>query len=141
MRLRSLVHWLRWISHQVRKYARLYPLRYGVSVCLAALGRMSEGLIFYTIFRALGSPLTLLQSIAVDIGRGIADNAFFFVPYQLGTRELSLVFVTESVLKTGKDAALAGSLVFRLGEICWIVLGFLLGLWMMRGKKAKPLGA
>lgn len=133
LRLRAIRHWITWVVHQLRKFSRRQPGRIGLAVVLCAASRFSEGLVFYAIFRALGSPLSVIESIALDTGRGIADNAFFFVPYQLGTREFSLVFMTESVLGTGKDAAIAASLVFRLGEISWIVLGFVLGLWLMRG--------
>lgn len=132
MRVRAVRHWLRWVIHQLRKYNRYHPWRFVGAVVLCAASRASEGVVFYTVFRALESPLTLWQAIALDTGRGIADNAFFFVPYQLGTREYSLKFLTESVLHTGSDTAIAASLVFRLGEISWIVLGFLLGLWLMR---------
>jgi hypothetical protein len=134
-RLRSIRHWLRWVAHQLRKYTRAHPWRYALSLCLCACSRVSEGIVFYVIFRALHSPLSFWESIALDTGRGIADNAFFFVPYQLGAREYSLVFLTESVLHTGTDTAVAASIIFRLGEISWIVLGFLLGLWLMRRRK------
>lgn len=130
--LRALLHWFRWVMHQLRKYTRTHPGRYAAAVALCAASRLSEGVIFYVIFAALGSPLTMLESVAVDVGRGIADNIFFFVPYQLGTREYSLVFVTEEILKRGQDSAVAASLVFRLGEITWIVLGFFVGVVMMR---------
>lgn len=132
--LRSLLHWLRWISHQLRKYTRLYPWRYFTAVGLTATGRLSEGLVFFAIFQALGHPLSLTESIAVDVGRGIADNIFFFVPYQLGTREFSIAFITQSILGRGEEVAVAASLVFRLAEISWIVLGFLIGLWLLRKK-------
>jgi hypothetical protein len=131
-RLRAFRHWLRWVIHQLRKYSRHHPARLGAAVVLCAASRASEGIVFFLIFRALRSPLSLWESIALDTGRGIADNAFFFVPYQLGTREYSLKFLTESVLHTGTDSAIAASLVFRLGEISWIVVGFLLGLWLLR---------
>lgn len=131
-RLRAIRHWLRWIVHQLRKYTRLYPGRFASAVFLCALSRTSEGIVFYAVFDALKSPISVWESIALDTGRGIADNAFFFVPYQLGTRELSLKFLTESVLHTGADAAIAASLVFRMGEISWIVMGFLLGAYLMR---------
>jgi len=140
--LRGMWHWLRWISHQLRKYTRRHPWRFFGAVALSSTARISEGVIFFAIFLALDTPLTLLESVAVDIGRGIADNVFFFVPYQLGTREYSLVFMTEAVLKKGASSAVAASLVFRMGEIFWIFTGFLMGLWMIRrrGKQDKPPG-
>lgn len=130
--LRAVRHWLRWVIHQLRKYTRLHPGRFAAAVGFCALSRLSEGIVFYAVFAALRSPISVWESIALDTGRGIADNAFFFVPYQLGTRELSLKFLTESVLRTGADSAIAASLVFRLGEISWIVMGFLLGAYLMR---------
>jgi uncharacterized protein (TIRG00374 family) len=133
-RLRALRHWLRWTAHQIRRYAKLHPSRFGVAVVFCAIARLLEGLAFFVIFRALGSPLTVLESVAVDIGRGIADNAFFFVPYQLGTREFSIRFITESILAKGGDVAMTASLIFRLGEVFWIVFGFLVGLWMLRAR-------
>lgn len=130
--LRAIAHWLRWISHQLRKYARTYPKRFFGAVALSSLARISEGLIFFVIFASLGTPLTILESVAVDIGRGIADNVFFFVPYQLGTREFSLVFMTEAVLNKASSSAVAASLVFRMGEIFWIFFGFVVGIWMLQ---------
>jgi hypothetical protein len=137
LRLRAVRHWLRWVFHQLRKYTRHHPWRFASAVILCAGSRVSEGVVFYAVFRALKTPLSLWESIALDTGRGIADNAFFFVPYQLGTREYSLKFLTESVLHTGSEAAIAASLVFRLGEISWIVMGFGLGLLLMRLKTTK----
>ncbi len=137
-RLRSTRHWLKWISHQIRKYARANPKRYFLSVTLAASARLSEGLVFFLIFAALGTPLTMLESIAVDVGRGIADNAFFFIPYQLGSREISLIFVTESVLQKAETSAVSASLIFRLGEISWILFGFFLGVWLLKGRSLFP---
>ncbi len=131
-KLRPLRHWWRWTSHQLRKYTRNHPFRYLASVGFAGCARLSEGAIFYVIFSALGNPLSLIESIAIDVGRGIADNVFFFVPYQLGTREYTLTFMTESVLGKGQDVSVSASLVFRLGELGWVVSGFLLGLWMLR---------
>jgi hypothetical protein len=136
-RLRAALHWLSWTSHQLRKYARVHPVRYCASVGLTSCARLSEALVFFAIFSALGSPISLLDSVAVDIGRGISDNVFFFVPYQLGTRELSLLFVTDSVLMgRGSDVAVAASIVFRLGEISWIFFGFLIGLYMIKRRSA-----
>lgn len=131
-RLRAVRHWLRWVVHQLRKYTRIHPGRFAAAVALCSLSRASEGIVFYAVFAALRSPISFWESIALDIGRGIADNAFFFVPYQLGARELSMKFLTESVLRTGADSAIAASLVFRLGEISWIVMGFLLGAYLMK---------
>jgi uncharacterized protein (TIRG00374 family) len=137
-KFRKSRHWLAWISHQIRKYARTNPKRYFSSVFLAASARLSEGFVFFLIFSALGSPITLVESLAVDVGRGIADNAFFFIPYQLGSREISLIFVTESILNKAQESAISASLIFRLGEITWILFGFFLGTWLLRGRSLFP---
>ncbi len=137
-KFRKTRHWLAWISHQIRKFARANPKRYFLSVFLAAAARLSEGVVFFLIFSALGTPLTLIESVAVDVGRGIADNAFFFIPYQLGSREISLIFVTESVLQKAQESAVSASLIFRLGEISWILFGFFLGVWLLKGRSLFP---
>lgn len=137
VRWRKTKHWLDWTSHQVKKFAKSHPRRFAWAVFFCALGRVLEGVAFYFSFRALKAPISILESIALDMGRGIADNAFFFIPYQLGTREASLLFITDSVIHKGSEVALTASILFRIAEISWIGIGLLVGLWMFRARGRK----
>jgi uncharacterized membrane protein YbhN (UPF0104 family) len=136
---RSIRHWTRWTIHQIRKQTLHYRARFFLSVGFAALARLSEGIAFFAIFWALGYPITMLDAVALDIGRGIADNLFFFIPYQLGTREVSFVFMLKEVLHLDARYAMPASVTFRLGEIAWIGAG--LAIYFLLDRRRHRLGS
>jgi hypothetical protein len=134
-KLRRTSLWLRWSVHKISQF---YANHYWA--LLAALGfsvsaRFIEGLTFYYAFKILGQPISLLNSAYLDVGRSLADNVFFFVPYQLGSREYAVGFLIKNVIRDGGAFFVAAALFYRLVEIVWMVIGYCL--WGFGGKKAK----
>jgi Lysylphosphatidylglycerol synthase TM region len=136
---RQALYWLRWAGHQIRKYARHKPGRLAAGAGLTIVARFSEGVMFYAIFAVMGHPLSILDSVMLSIGRGVADHLFFFVPYQVGTREASMVFVLSQLLQKPGENAVSAMLIFRLGELTWISFGFVL--WLLYRRPRGEVGA
>jgi len=137
-KFRSFRHWLHWTAHQTKKFYRTSPLAFKQSVALCTSARFAEAAVLYAAFACLGEPLSFLEATTLEIGRGIADNLFFFMPYQIGTRELSILYVAQEIIHKGAAAALTAALAFRLGELIWIFAGLLLAPLLERLNEPSP---
>ncbi|MGZ3653067.1 MAG: hypothetical protein ACXWSC_17935, partial [Bdellovibrionota bacterium] len=58
-------------------------------------------------------------------GRAIVDNLFFFIPYQVGSREGGIVMLAEHALGLSGAAAVSAAVFYRLVEIFWTGVGYL----------------
>ena len=63
------------------------------------------------------------------------DNLFFFIPYQVGSREGTILMLTQHVFNAGAKAAVGAAVMYRLVEICWMVFGYIL--WISAGSSRK----
>lgn len=125
--------WIRWGLAKIRVFSRVHPWRFWLAVFVETLARFVEGFTFYIAFHALGEPISLFYCALLDVGRALMDNVFFFIPYQVGSREASLLLLCKNVLRMGADSAVSVAVLYRLVEILWMALGYLL--WM---KGTKP---
>ncbi len=134
-RLRAASLWTRWSFRQVTKFYTTQRTAFSSAVLLEVLARFIEGFTFYVAFRIVGQPLTFLSSAFLEVGRALFDNLFFFVPYQVGSREFGISILLENVLHASKDAFVAAALLYRLVEIFWVALGY--ALWVKSGLRRK----
>lgn len=102
------------------------------AVVVEIMARFIEGITFYLAFRLVGNRLSFLSSSLIEVGRTLVDTIFFFVPYQLGSREQGVAFLLEKVLGTSTVGFLAAVFMYRLVEIFWIAIGYS---WWIWGKK------
>lgn len=128
--------WLRWGFSKIRMFSRRYPARFWGAVLLEVAARFVEGLTFYVAFLALGEPASALVSALLDVGRALVDNVFFFIPYQVGSREGGIVLLAEHALHVSKEAAVAGAVMYRLVEILWMGIGYFL--WIAETRARRP---
>jgi hypothetical protein len=98
-------------------------------------GRSIEGLIFFVAYKSLTQPISLYDAASIDLGRTFIDNATFFVPFQIGSREAGLSLLTEQIIGAGSEKILAATLLYRLVEILWIFAGY--GLWIIFSNSSK----
>lgn len=87
--------------------------------------RVIGSLEFYFIMIAIQSDVSFLQSIYISAASSLLANLVFFIPLQLGTREGSLYLVYESLNFTPALGVFV-SLVTRIREFFWIIIGLLL---------------
>lgn len=127
--------WIRWSLIRINVFSKNYPQRFWLAVILEISARFVEGLTFYIAFYALNDPILVAQAALLDVGRAVLDNLFFFVPYQVGSREASVLFLAEKVLAAGHNTAVSAAVFYRLVEILWMGIGYIL--WIKMGSSRK----
>ncbi len=127
--------WLRWGLSKIRVVTRQYPWRFWSAVGCEVVARFVEGVTFFFAFRALGEPVALYLCALLDVGRALIDNVFFFIPYQVGSREAGILLLTRQVMHIGQESVVTAAVLYRLVEILWAGLGYLV--WIKMGNAAK----
>jgi hypothetical protein len=102
------------------------PKAFALSLFIDMIARFVEGLTFYLGFRMIKSPISLLSSSLLDVGRTLLDTIFFFIPYQIGSREKSVHLLMEKILLIDSKGFLTVVLFYRFVEIFWIIIGYLI---------------
>lgn len=131
----KLRFWLRWSFAKMRIFSSRYPTRFWVAVFLEVLVRFVEGITFYVAFYALGQTIRPLEAALLDVGRALVDNAFFFIPYQVGSREAGILLLSDNVMHLGAASVVSAALFYRLMEIFWMGTGYLL--WIRESKSRR----
>jgi uncharacterized membrane protein YbhN (UPF0104 family) len=106
----------------------LFSLRKGTfyaALFFEFAGRVVGCLEIYFIALALGSNVSVMDSIIISAGSSLFANLIFFSPMQLGAREGGFVLALRSIGIAG-GVGLFMSLVTRIREIVWIMIGLLL---------------
>ncbi len=139
--LQRLIRWLRWSMWETARFCQRYPLRFAVAVVLEVVARFVEGLTCYLAFQLIQMPIPLLTALFVDVGRTLIDTLFFFIPYQVGSREAGVAFMLQNVFTAPSEGFITATLLYRFVEISWIIVGY--GLWLVweRGKQARIHGS
>lgn len=134
-RLLVVAFWLRWALRKCEAFSRRHPARFWAAVGLEVAARFVEGATFYVGFLALGTVVPALTCALLDVGRALVDNVFFFVPYQVGSREGGLLLLAEHAVQVNKEAAVSAAVFYRLVEILWMGIGYML--WIRLGSSRK----
>jgi hypothetical protein len=115
----------RWTLHRCARFARRRRLRFVVALSVEVAARFVEGFTFWLAFRLLGQPISIVAAAFLDVGRLLFDTVFFFIPYQVGSREGGVLFLLRDVMGIGTAGYLAAAFMYRFVEIAWIGLGWL----------------
>jgi hypothetical protein len=126
--------WIRWGFSKIRIFSRRHAARFWIAVLLEVLARFVEGSTFYVSFRALGHRASPFTCALLDEGRALLDTIFFFVPYQVGTRETGVVVLAEHGLGIVASAAVSAAVFYRLVEMFWTGVGYV---FWIQSEKAK----
>ncbi|MCL4866529.1 MAG: flippase-like domain-containing protein, partial [Gemmatimonadales bacterium] len=123
---------------QIRQFWHERPGRFAAAFGLECAGRGAQVLEFWLICRGVGVPISYAEALCIGGLAALALNAFFFMPFELGSKEGSLIGI---FLALGYSAPLAvyASVVSRLREFTWIGIG--LALMWARGAAPVPAGA
>ncbi|MBF0206736.1 MAG: flippase-like domain-containing protein [Oligoflexia bacterium] len=103
-----------------------HPYRVTIAILLEVMARFVEGLTFYLAFLILKNPLPFLDASLLEVGRTLIDNIFFFVPYQVGSREQGIFFFLTEILGRDSKGYLGAAMIYRLVEVIWVGIGYLL---------------
>ncbi|GAB6283047.1 MAG: lysylphosphatidylglycerol synthase transmembrane domain-containing protein [Ignavibacterium sp.] len=102
---------------------------------LEILARIICSFEFLFIMEALGLEGNILSAFYIYAGTALIMNLFFFLPLGLGAREGGLYFLFQS-LKFTQGVGIFASVVNRIREFFWILIGLLL-LQLTKNKKTK----
>lgn len=98
------------------------------------VGRCISMLEYLFIARALGLRIDYLTAFTIGAFSQFLTNATFFIPFELGSKEVSLSLIFE-LLGLPADLGVYASIVSRIREMIWIAIG--LGLvWGARRERA-----
>ncbi len=92
---------------------------------LEYFARTVASLEFYFIFRAVGMEISFFEAFYISAASSLIIQMFFFMPFELGTREGSLYLVVDSLKLTAGIGIYIG-IVNRLREFFWILIGLIL---------------
>ena len=125
-----------WAIHQTRIFITIRPLHFYLAIVLEILARFIEGLTFYLAFILIKHPVTFLASAFLDVGRTLSDTIFFFIPYQLGSREQSTLLLMDKVMGIRASGYLTAVFLYRFVEIVWAIIGYLCWINLKRAKRS-----
>jgi uncharacterized protein (TIRG00374 family) len=98
--------------------------------------RIVASLEFLFILKAIGISISFLEAFYINAGSSLIINLFFFMPFELGTREGGLYLVLDS-LKLTPGVGIYIGLVNRVREFFWILVGLVL--IQFNGKKKEKI--
>lgn len=114
-----------------RRIACYYRHRFGrlsVALTFHLLSWLAEALEVYVLLMLLGLPQSLLLAVALAAFSSVVRAASFMIPASLGVQEGGNVLLFAGLGLT-PGAAMAFSILRRLREAVWSVVGFLLLSW------------
>jgi|YelNatPaOPRAMG01_1025707.scaffolds.fasta_scaffold02084_14 uncharacterized membrane protein YbhN (UPF0104 family) len=113
------------IDQQISLLYSSRPKAFARALSLELLARIGNSLEVYVILMPLNLHVTVIQSIIIYSFVSLFTNILFFSPMQIGTREGAFVLAFKaSALPLGLGVYV--SLVMRVRELFWIVIGILL---------------
>ncbi len=85
---------------------------------------------FYLILLFLGAKVTIIKAILVDMGVVFFKVAGAFVPGQIGVEEYGNKVMLSTIGLPGTEIWVTASILRRTRQLCWIVFGLLIYLFM-----------
>ncbi|MBF0315433.1 MAG: flippase-like domain-containing protein [Oligoflexia bacterium] len=121
---------------ELNAFFKTHPRRAAVAILLEVGARFIEGITFYYAFWILGPAISLGSGALIEVARTLIDTIFFFVPYQIGSREQGLYYFMSEVLLIGSEGYLAAAMLYRLVELLWAAIGYFW--WVIYFKRRCP---
>lgn len=130
---------VRMAYRRLKAFYRKHPYDFYLSLSLDICARFLEGFTFFYAFRLLHNSITIFQSFLLDVGRNFFDTLFFFIPFQVGSREKGIEFFMNRVLLIDTRGFLSAAFLYRFVEIVWIIIGYISWVVIKRSFKDKRL--
>jgi uncharacterized protein (TIRG00374 family) len=124
------------IDCKIRDFYRSRKGAFYLALFWEMLARIVSSYEFYFILHAVGSEISWFDAFYIGAVSSFILNLFFFIPFELGTREGSLFLIMGSLKLTPEIGIFVG-LTNRIREMFWIIVG--LGLIYLSGRRVHPL--
>lgn len=111
------------IDAQITELYRDHRRSFYQALCCEFMARLIASFEFYFILQAIGSGLSVVHAFLINGGSSLILNLFFFVPFELGTREGGLYLIMQGIGITSGIGIFMG-LINRVRELFWILIGF-----------------
>lgn len=115
----------RWATRKSNQFFKRHYIRVVAAFSFEVVARLVEGLTFYLAFKLLESPISFMTGAFLDVGRTLIDTIFFFVPYQVGSREQGVQILLSDVFNHGTQGYLTAVFLYRFVEIAWVFIGYI----------------
>lgn len=115
----------RWATRKSNQFFKRHYVRVIAAFSFEVFARFIEGLTFYLAFYLLRNPISMATSAFLDVGRTLVDTIFFFVPYQVGSREQGVQILLSDVFNHGTQGFLTAVFLYRFVEIAWVLIGYI----------------
>jgi uncharacterized protein (TIRG00374 family) len=116
------------LDEQITDFYHRSPKRFFAALGVDYLGRCSSMLEFWFILHSLGIAAGYGTAFLVGNFSSLVVNAFFFMPFGVGSKEGGLFFILQ-LFGLDPHVGVYASIVSRLREISWLAIGFAL-IWL-----------
>jgi len=113
------------IDDEIKHLYNERPKDFFWALFLDYLSRIVTALEFLFILKAIGIHITYMEAFYISAGSSLITNLFFFIPFELGTREGGLYLVLGSIHLTSVIGIYIG-IINRAREFFWILVGLIL---------------
>ena len=83
--------------------------------------------------------IPFLTAAFLDVGRTFADIVFFFIPYQVGGREQSVLWMMKDIMDIDPRGYLAAVFMYRFVEVVWAIVGYFFWIGLSKRGKSRTL--
>jgi len=125
------------VDRQLIELHRKSPARYYGALANEYVARVVSMLEFYVIARATGHPVSFATSFLIGSFSSLVVNVFFFLPFNVGSKEGGLYFIFKAV-GLPADIGVAAAVISRIRELAWIAIGLLLVLAIRKKDQSQP---
>jgi hypothetical protein len=113
------------VDRQLIEFHRASGWRYYAALLTEYVARVVSMLEFFIIARAAGHPVTFGTAFLIGGFSSLMVNVFFFMPFNVGSKEGGLYFIFKAV-GLPADIGIAAAVISRIRELTWIAIGLLL---------------
>lgn len=113
------------IDDEIKHLYNERPKDFFWALFLDYLSRIVTALEFLFILKAIGMDISYMEAFYISAGSSLITNLFFFIPFELGTREGGLYLVLDSIHLTAGVGIYIG-IINRAREFFWILVGLIL---------------
>jgi len=99
-----------------------------IALAFEVAGRFTAMYEYFLIAHAVGAPISYGAAVLIGGFSQLVLNIFFFVPFELGSREGGLYLIFQ-LLGLSPALGVSAAIVTRLRELAWIAIGLLL-IWV-----------
>ena len=113
------------IDDEIKYLYNERPKDFFRALFLDYFSRIVTALEFMFILNAIGMHIGYMEAFYISAGSSLITNLFFFIPFELGTREGGLYLVLGSIHLTSAVGVYIG-IINRAREFFWILTGLIL---------------